>query len=99
MAREDSQIKIVPLRASYISPKDTHQFELQLPRLSQPLSTQEKIDYLSSLRSSVVNLQNEINQFLTAKMEENKTFVLNGSGKADDRTEEENYGEEVVEED
>ncbi|MCJ1232671.1 hypothetical protein MMC14_000624 [Varicellaria rhodocarpa] len=99
MTTIDSRTRTVPLRASYASPKDTHQFELQLPRLSQQVSTQEKTDYLSSLRSAVVNLQDEVNQFLTAKMQGDNMLALNESGKVDDKTEEENYGEEVVEED
>ena len=86
------------LQANYASPTESHQFELPLPRLSQEPSTQDKTAYLSNLRSTVVNLQEEVNVFLTKKMEEDKTLALNGSGKVDERKEEENYGEEVVEE-
>ena len=62
-----------------------------------------KTVHLSELRSSVKNMQREINAFLTAKMEEDKKDTSNGgahtNGKGMDEVEEEKYGEEDVEED
>ena len=99
MANKDLSTGNPSLQAKYASPKDTHQFELQLPHLSQQPSTQEKTAYLSSLRSAVVNLQEQVNVWLTTKMEEDKTLALDGGDKVDEQKEEENYGEEVIEED
>lgn len=53
--------------------------------------------YLSALRKSVVRLQEEVNEFLTAKMEEDKDLAAGAGVEVDDRAEEENYGEETVE--
>lgn len=55
--------------------------------------------YLSALRKSVVELQDEVNGFLTTKMEEDKALAASAGMKADDKVEEENYGEEKVEDD
>ena len=41
-------------------------------RASSKTTTQERTKYLSALRSSVIKLQNEVNVFLTQKMEEDK---------------------------
>lgn len=61
-----------------------------------------KTAYLSELRSSVKDMQGEINVFLTTKMEEDKrNAAINGAatnGKGKDEVEEEKYGEEDVEE-
>ena len=54
--------------------------------------------YLSALRKSVVRLQEEVNGFLTGKMEEDKAEAASKGVKVDDRAEEEGYGEEKVEE-
>ena len=69
--------------------------------------TKKKTAYLSELRSSTKKLQEEINVFLTRKMEEEKAAASSGiknqGGTAVDRAkeekEEENYGEEIVEDD
>lgn len=61
-----------------------------------------KTNYLSELRTSVKQMQSEINVFLTAKMEQDKkALATNGqtNGKGKDEIEEEKYGEEDVEED
>ncbi|PGH14767.1 hypothetical protein AJ80_05811 [Polytolypa hystricis UAMH7299] len=57
-----------------------------------------KTAYLSELRGKVTTLQDEINAFLTAKMEEDKLRQgKNGGGGAvkEEKEEEENYGEEL----
>ena len=99
MASASSPISGGPLRANYSSPNASKSFEYSLPQLSTQISTQEKTGYLSALRSSVVKLQEEVNTFLTAKMAEDKVTTSQMTGNVDDKKEEENYGEEVVQED
>ena len=69
-------------------------------------STGNKTIYLSELRTSVKTLQDEVNVFLTQKMEEDKLrTTMNRDGlqekkageKTVDEVEEENYGEESLE--
>lgn len=86
------------LKADYTSPNTTRTFAHPLPPASNK-STKEKTMYLSALRKSVVELQDEVNGFLTTKMEEDKALAANVGMKADDKVEEENYGEEKVEDD
>ena len=86
------------LKADYTSPTATKTFTHSLPSASNA-STKEKTNYLSALRKSVVKLQDEVNGFLTTKMEEDKALAGSEGTKADDRAEEENYGEENVEDD
>ena len=45
-----------------------------------------------------MKLQEDINSFLTSKMEEDKTLAASAGIKADEKAEEDNYGEERVEE-
>ena len=88
------------LKADYSGSTATKTFAHDLPSASVSVqSTKQKTQYLSALRKSVVQLQSEINEFLTAKMEEDKALGAGKEGKVDDRKEEEMYGEEVVEED
>jgi hypothetical protein len=89
------------LKATYSSPTNApfiHEQPLQAPPTS---STKDKTTYLSALRKATVDLQERINKELTARMEEDKARDASGRGKEsiDDKKEEENYGEEVVEED
>ena len=84
------------LKAEYVSPTTTKTFAHPLPPASNT-STKEKTNYLSALRKSVVKLQEEVNGFLTTKMEEDKALAASAGMKADDQAEEENYGEEKVE--
>lgn len=84
------------LTADYASPTDTKTFTHPLP-CALNTSTKEKTEYLSALRKSVVKLQEEVNGFLTTKMEEDKSLAASAGVKADERGEEENYGEENVE--
>ena len=96
-ANEDTESPMV--KAEYASPESTHIFKQSLPPLPSEPSTKEKTAYLSGLRSSVVTLQEDVNAFLTVKMEEDKTLASPKGLKVDEKKEEENYGEEVVEED
>ena len=84
------------LKADYASPSTTKSFTHPLPAASNA-STEEKTMYLSALRKSVVRLQEEVNGFLTTKMEEDKALAASAGVKIDDKAEEENYGEEKVE--
>lgn len=84
------------IKADYASPTTAETFTHPLPSASNT-STKEKTKYLSALRKSVVKLQEEVNGFLTTKMEEDKALVATAGMKADDQAEEENYGEEKVE--
>ncbi|KAL9100573.1 MAG: hypothetical protein Q9163_004062 [Psora crenata] len=59
-------------------------------------STEQKTQYLSALHKSVVQLQDDINVFLTAKMEEDKAMTVGKEGNVDEKNEEELYGEELV---
>ena len=86
------------LRADYSSPQEKKTFAHKLPSISLEPTTKEKTNYLSDLRASVVQLQDEVNVFLTAKMEEDKALASTSAGKVDEKKEEENYGEEIVEE-
>ncbi|KAI9681301.1 MAG: hypothetical protein M1817_002584 [Caeruleum heppii] len=94
------------LTAVYTSPASSESFAHPLPSLppSTTISVDQKTAYLSALRSSVTKLQDEVNVFLTTKMEEEKAAAATASGEAasgrliDDTKEEEQYGEEVVDE-
>ena len=81
------------LRAEYTAPKNSKDFEKTLPSCDIT-NTEGKTEYLAALRGSVGKLQDEINTFLTAKMEEDKALAARAGAKVDDRKEEENYGEE-----
>ena len=85
------------LTATYTSPTTSHTFTHPLP--PTPIhSTQQKTIYLSALRKSVTQLQDDINTFLTSRMEEDKTLAADAGVKGDEKAEEEGYGEERVEE-
>ncbi|RHZ58140.1 uncharacterized protein CDV56_106271 [Aspergillus thermomutatus] len=105
MASNNSSQQV--LRAVYESPRpSTNTFEHQLssPHPSSDTSaenTKVKVAYLSELRSLVPKLQDEINVFLTERMEEDKKEAEAQGRQLSEKEakEEENYGEEVVEED
>lgn len=84
------------LKADYRSPQTTKTFTHPLDAPSTGLSTEEKTTYLSTLRKSVSKLQEEVNAFLTQEMERDKAGAAQDGVKLDDKTEEDNYGEEVV---
>jgi hypothetical protein len=85
------------LSATYNAPAEEPQaFQHGLPDRSENPSTDEKTAYLAALRSSVTQIQADVNVFLTKKMEEDN--AKSGKGTINDEKEEENYGEEVVDE-
>ncbi|KAG6991352.1 hypothetical protein G7Y79_00053g088350 [Physcia stellaris] len=85
------------LTASYSAPNASKTFEHPLPAIDTS-SAEGKAEYLSALRGSVTNLQDQINTFLTGKMEEDKALAAAAGQKIDDKKEEERYGEEGEEE-
>ncbi|KAK2627558.1 hypothetical protein QTJ16_003524 [Diplocarpon rosae] len=93
------------LCATYSSPSNasfTHTMSLS----TLPRTTAQKKTYLAALRQATAQMQEVVNKELTARMEEDnkkaaegKDSVVNcGKGQVDEKMEEENYGEEVVEE-
>ncbi|KIW35681.1 uncharacterized protein PV07_02366 [Cladophialophora immunda] len=92
------------LSATYNSPSGSKQFryEILAPQIKEDgsLNTGAQTKYVSELRSSSKKLQEDINKFLTEKMEEDKKQTGQGSEdgtskqKTKDELEEENYGEE-----
>ena len=95
------------LRATYLSPASSKHFQhtILAPRSGSEKihQTQAKIEYLSKLRASTKTLQEEINKFLTEKMDEDKiaagqeAVAGTSKPKTEDEAEEANYGEEVLE--
>lgn len=88
------------LTAEYASPSGTHTFSHTLPSSSANNVT-EKTAYLSAVRSKNADLQNEINTFLTQKMEEDVKAAEGSAGQRSkkEQREEEMYGEEDPEAD
>ncbi|KAL8713111.1 MAG: hypothetical protein Q9220_002632 [cf. Caloplaca sp. 1 TL-2023] len=84
------------LAATYTSPSTTKTFTHPLLS-SATTSTAEKTAYLSTLRKSVTELQDEINGFLTEKMEEDNALAAKAGVKVNEKREEDEYGEEKVE--
>ena len=95
------------LTARYTSPSRSkvfvHPISAALPTSTPSADVKQKTAYLSELRKSTKTLQEEINVFLTQKMEEDKRKAAGVDqmvgGKAMDEVEEENYGEEGAEDD
>lgn len=98
------------LTAEYTNPSAASKsFTHALPACPFDPSASEKTTLLSALRSAVTELQSEINEFLTQKMEEDKAGALTagaemhggdkagGEEEGDSEAEEEGYGEEKVE--
>jgi len=77
----------------------TRSFTQALPSCSPTPATEERTAYLSALHTSVGKMQDEVNAFLTQKMEEDKNATGSSADPANEAKEEENYGEEVVEDD
>ncbi|KAK5086057.1 hypothetical protein LTR70_007503 [Exophiala xenobiotica] len=102
MSEEMNGTAPVSLRAVYNSPNDSKAFEK--PLLSaKPIDTDSKVAFLSDLRASIKQLQDHVNTFLTAKMEDDKaasSSLADGGGikktNLRDEEEEEHYGEEKV---
>ncbi len=95
------------LRATYYSHTGHKDFSHTLTappvRKDGAVDLQAKTKYLSELRASTKTLQQDINKFLTAKMEEDKQAIAQNDlkntskQKSKDELEEENYGEENAE--
>lgn len=103
------------LHATYTSPTESKIFSNFLsappPSSHSPTAVKDKVNYLSSLRASTKQLQEDINTFLTQKMEEDKLSVAvasqkdvvggtskekMGDGKSKEELLEENYGEDEM---
>jgi Gon7 family len=99
MAVQPSKI----LTAVYSSPDEAVDFKHSIKTACSVDGTvHEKIAYLGKLRESTKILQEQLNGFLTKKMEEDKAQAGQSRGersKAQDEIEEENYGEEAAEDD
>ncbi|KAF2141265.1 uncharacterized protein K452DRAFT_318917 [Aplosporella prunicola CBS 121167] len=80
------------LRATYASPSDN---DKAFTREIAP--TPDKTAFLAALRTSVTELQAEVNAFVTQKMDDDKKAA--GIDDKNDAALEENYGEENVQED
>jgi hypothetical protein len=91
------------LSATYQSPSNepfTHTTKLPAPSTTK---TTDRTSYLAALRKATAEMQETINEELTARMEEDKAREAAASGATktkvvDEAKEEDNYGEEVVEE-
>jgi hypothetical protein len=82
------------LTATYTaSASDSKIFEHAQAACPKTPSTEERTIYIASLRSNLSTLQDQVNAFLTEKMEEDKSAAV---AAVNDEKEEENYGEEVV---
>ena len=91
----DSTTRSSILKADYVGSNSTKSFRHRLPT-SSVSTTKEKTQYLSTLRESIAKLQDEVNGFLTLKMNEDKALAADAGKKVDDKAEEENYGEETI---
>ncbi|KAJ5577489.1 uncharacterized protein N7459_006453 [Penicillium hispanicum] len=85
------------LHAAYTAPDATRTFNHSIPAASSTNALAAKSAHLTALQSLVPKLQEEINVFLTERMEEDKK--AQGALSDKEAKEEENYGEEVVEDD
>ena len=85
------------LIAEYLSETGEKLFKHNVGDITSEARTDDRVRYLASLRASVVKMQDEINTFLTRKMDEDKQAAAAQGQAVDDKREEENYGEEVVE--
>jgi hypothetical protein len=94
------------LKATYSSPTDSKFFEQSIAAArregAKTFDAEAKSKYLANLRASSKKLQDEINKYLTEKMEADKK----AQGQADvsgtsrpDELEEEQYGEEAGDDD
>ena len=97
-----SQTQDTMLRADYSAFGTTKDFQYPQNALNNQSTAKETTAYISSLRNSLLEMQSDINTFLTKKMEEDKaTAATNGNGfadKVDEQKEEDNYGEEMEDE-
>ncbi|KAI9658442.1 MAG: hypothetical protein M1829_006797 [Trizodia sp. TS-e1964] len=85
---------ITPNPPQASSPQTTRVFEMPLPSTPAEPSTSEKTAFLAALRCACLELQEQVNQCLTLRMEEEKGGVGEGMDAMGEGREEENYGEE-----
>ncbi|EPS27289.1 hypothetical protein POX_e06261 [Penicillium oxalicum] len=85
------------LKAVYTAPDTSKTFTHVISVDSSKDSFAAKQSHLTALQTLVPQLQEEINVFLTERMEEDKK--AQGAISEKEAREEENYGEEVVEDD
>jgi hypothetical protein len=86
------------LTASYSAPSsDAKVFSQTLPACSNEPSATERTTSLTALRNAISDTQDQINAFLTQKMDEDVKKA--GVASVDDATFEENYGEDATEQD
>lgn len=83
------------LQAVYSAPDTSNTIHHEFPASDGSLAS--KTAHLTALKTLIPQLQDEVNVYLTARMEEDKKAQGNLSEK--EAKEEENYGEEPVEED
>lgn len=102
-AKDTTSTRLV---AVYSSPDGGKTFAHPLAPLpssaATPLSTATKTQYMASLRQSIPKLQDEINEFLTDKMEQDKkaagTHESDGAKANHEAKAEHDYGEEAADE-
>lgn len=86
------------LSADYNSPNGSHTFQCELPKPEENASSQTTL-FLFALRSGTIQLQQDINSFLTARMEEDKMAAEKVGeatrSKEEEAKDEDNYGEEI----
>lgn len=87
----------INLQAVYTAPDATQTFQQKIPVELNADPFAAKQAHLTALQKLVPQLQNEVNVFLTERMEEDKK--AQGAISEKEAKEEENYGEEVMEED
>ncbi|KAI9852426.1 MAG: hypothetical protein M1838_000744 [Thelocarpon superellum] len=96
----DVKAPSLALTATYVSPTAERTFSHPLPTSANELASSDaKTAYLAALRSNVTKLQEDVNSFLTQKMDEDNAAAGGRAQKIagkDESKEEENYGEEVI---
>lgn len=91
--------KDTSLTADYSSPDSQHNFNYPLPTNTNLEATKDVTDFLVKLRESTIQMQKDVNAFLTQKMDEDKAKDSAQNGKVDEDKEEDMYGEEADDED
>jgi len=81
------------LTADYGGPESQHTFSYPLPNNTNPESTKDVTGFLVKLRESTIQMQKDVNAFLTQKMDEDK--AKDKDTKVDEDKEEDMYGEEA----
>lgn len=92
------------LSATYNAPDETKDLSLDLPLVPSDQGTvEDKTTYLTTLRTQIANLQDNVNAFLTQKMEDDNAAAASAQDVKDkaqlrkEQLEVDRYGEEDVE--